>query len=100
MLLNKKNNSGPLDVPKLPPKTNPLGGLSKSPLNTPLSGTLGGNTQKFNPLPVPSMPVVNKEVSKNAGKRTLFDDDEDEADSFAKKKEVILPSKNVSVNNK
>lgn len=71
-----------MDVPKLPPKTNPLGG-SKSPLGNSLGGPLGGNTQKSSgllsspTLSVPTMPAINKVVTqKNAGKKSLFDEDE------------------------
>lgn len=57
----KSKNSGPLDVPKLPPKTNPLGGVSKAPLggvlsNTPKPTGLQSNTSNT----LPPMPIINK----------------------------------------
>lgn len=81
-----------MDVPKLPPKGNPLGGstiksplggsTTRSPLGGPLGGSLGSSQKSSGllsnaSLSVPQMPVINKEPSKaTTGKKSLFDDDE------------------------
>lgn len=75
----KNKNSNPLDVPKMPPKVNPLGGVSKSPLGGPLGGPLAANVQKSNGLLAPSIPPIPSikppTTQKNTGKKSLFDDD-------------------------
>lgn len=67
----------------MPPKGNPLGGLSKSPLGGSLGAPLGGNQQKT-PGPLssnsltsaPSIPSIKPPTqSKNPGKKSLFDED-------------------------
>ncbi len=85
----KAKQSGPLDVPKMP-KLNPLGGTTAK---SPLGGTLGGplGSQKSSGLlpsnsgSVPPMPVINRDLPKNVGKKSLFDGDDDD-EGFGKKK--------------
>ena len=89
----KPKQSGPLDVPKMPPKTNPLGGVSKSPLGGPLGG-LSSGSQKAAGL-LPPMPTINKDAPKGTGKKSLFDDDENEDETFSKKKETTMPKPSV-----
>jgi hypothetical protein len=86
---SKTKNSGPLDVPKIP-KLNPLGGITaKSPLGAPLGGPLGSQKPSgllaSNSGSVPPMPVINRDVPKNTGKKSLFDGDDDD-EGFGKKK--------------
>lgn len=62
----------------MPPKTNPLGGISKSPLGGPLGGPLAGNSQKSNGLLAPSIPpipTIKQSTQKSTSKKSLFDDD-------------------------
>lgn len=66
-------------MPKMPPKANPLGGISKSSLGGPLGGPLGGNIQKSSGLLAPSIPPIPSikppNNQNNKAKKSLFDDD-------------------------
>lgn len=69
----KTKASGPLDIPKLPPKVSPLG----LPITGkgPLAGSLTTNQKPS--LNVPVMPQINNtKDSKKSGKKSLFDEDE------------------------
>lgn len=71
----KTKTIAPLDVPKLPPKSGPLGlSTGKSPLGGPL-GVPSSTTQKAS-LNVPTMPSISPigKDSKKSGKKSLFDD--------------------------
>lgn len=77
----------------MPPKVNPLGGVSKSPLGGPLGGPLAANVQKSNGLLAPSIPPIPSikppTTQKNTGKKSLFDDDQQ--DTFQSKKPLNMP---------
>ena len=84
-----KNKANVLDVPKIAIKTSPLGGLS-GPLGGGLSNPLGGVAKKnINEKSlVPPMPSLHKEIPKKPQntKKNLFDDDDEEDNTFGKKK--------------